>query len=58
MCRLCDIEEELDDHLWLRCPAFGAHCQRLHLGASLDELVCLPARAQTRRVKKNSYSQL
>ncbi len=46
MCRLCDNEEEFYDHLWLRCPAFDADRQRLDLGASLDELVRLPERAQ------------
>ncbi len=46
MCRLCDNEEESYDHLWLRCPAFDADRQRLDLGASLDELVRLPERAQ------------
>ncbi len=46
MCRLCDNEEESYDHLWLRCPAFDADRQRLNLGASLDELVRLPERAQ------------
>ncbi len=45
MCRLCDNEEESYDHLWLRCQAFDADCQRLDLGASLDALVCLPAKA-------------
>ncbi len=47
MCRLCDNEEELYDHLWLRCPAFDADRQRLDLGASLDELIRLPVEAQT-----------
>ncbi len=46
MCRLCDNEKESYDHLWLRCPAFDADRQRLDLGASLDELVRLPERAQ------------
>ncbi len=32
--------------MWLLCPAFDADRQRLDLGASLDELVRLPARAQ------------
>ncbi len=45
-CRLCDNEEESYDDLWLRCPALDAHRQRLDLGASLDELVRLPAKAQ------------
>ncbi len=45
MCRQCDEEESYDD-LWLRCPAFDADHQRLDLGASLDELICLLARAQ------------
>ena len=45
-CRLCAEEEESYDHLWLRCPAFDADRQRLDLGASLDKLVRLPARAQ------------
>ncbi len=44
--RLCDNEEESYDYLWLRCPAFDADRQRLDLGASLDELVRLPERAQ------------
>ncbi len=39
-------EEESYDLLWLRCPAFDADRQRLDLGASIDELVGLPARAQ------------
>ncbi len=46
MCRLCDNEEGSYDHLWLRCPAFDADRQRLDLGASLEELVRLPERAQ------------
>ncbi len=46
MCRLCDNEKESYDHLWLRCPTFDPDRQRLDPGASLDELVCLPARAQ------------
>ncbi len=46
MCRLCDNEEDSYDHLWLRCPAFDADRQRPDLGASLDELVRLPERAQ------------
>ncbi len=45
-CRLCDTEEESYDHFWLRCPAFDADGQRLNLGASLDELIRLPAKAQ------------
>ncbi len=47
MCRLCDNEEESFDHLWLRRPAFDADRLRLDVGASLDELVRLLARAQT-----------
>ncbi len=43
-CRLCDNEEESYGHL--RCPAFDPDRQRLNLGASLDELVRLPERAQ------------
>ncbi len=46
MCRLCDKEEESFDHLWLRCPAFDADRQRMDRGASLDELVRPPERAQ------------
>ncbi len=46
MYRLCDNKEESYDHLWLRCPAFDADRQRLDLGASLDELLHLPVRAQ------------
>ncbi len=46
MCRLCDNEEESYGHLWLRCLAFDADRQRLDLGASLNELVRLPERAQ------------
>ncbi len=44
--RLCDNEEESYDHLWLRCPAFAVDHQRLHLGASLGELVRLPTRSE------------
>ena len=32
-CRLCAEEEELSEHLWLRCPAFIAERQRLGKGA-------------------------
>ena len=41
-CRLCAGEEESSEHLWLRCPAFIAECQRLGLGRTFDELVRLP----------------
>ncbi len=44
-CRLCNNEEESCDQLWLRRPAFDADNQRLDLGASLDQLFRLPARA-------------
>ncbi len=46
MCRWCDNEEESYDHMWLCCPAFDADRRRLDLGASLDELDCILARAQ------------
>ncbi len=64
--RLFDNEEESHDHLWLRCSALDADRQRLNLGASLDELVCLPTIAQAllriilrvmkRKKKKSSCS--
>ena len=41
-CRLCAEEEELSEHLWLRCPAFIAERQRLGLERTFDELVRLP----------------
>ncbi len=46
MCRRCDNEEESNDHLCLRCPAFDADRQRLDLGAPPDELARLSERAQ------------
>ncbi len=44
MCHWCDDEDESLDHLWLRCPDFGADRQRLDLRASLAEIVRLPER--------------
>ncbi len=46
MCHLCDNEEESYDHLWLRCPAFDAGCQRLDLWASLGDIARLRVRSQ------------
>ncbi len=45
-CRLYDNDEESFNHLWLCCPAFDADYQRLDLGASLDELICLSEEVQ------------
>ncbi len=44
-CRLCANEEESCDYLWLHYLAFDADSQRLDLGASLDELIHLEAKA-------------
>ena len=45
-CRLCVEEEELSEHLWLRCPAFIADRQRLGLGMTYDELVRIASAAE------------